>query len=159
MYLLDRWQVCNIANVMEDRPTLALAFSGHTAAAQIRRALAAYGFKPGHGNVLILLSDQGATSQQSLAEALAIDPSVLVAVLNDLEVEGLIERRRDPADRRRHIVEITPHGKSRVADFEAALAAVEAVLFADLDAGEIATLGGLLARVRTQADESSCIEG
>ena len=49
--------------------------------------------------------------------------------------------------------------KSRVGDFESALAAVEAVLFADLDAGEIATLGGLLARVRTQVDESSCIEG
>jgi DNA-binding MarR family transcriptional regulator len=143
---------------MADRTTLALAFSGHTAAAQIRKALAEYGLKPTHGYALLRLSDQGSTSQQSLAEALATDPSVLVAVLNDLELEGLIERRRDPADRRRHIVEITPQGKSRAADFEAALAAVEAALFADLTAGEIATLRGLLARVRSPGDEGSCAE-
>jgi DNA-binding MarR family transcriptional regulator len=107
---------------------------------------------------LLRLSDQGSTSQRSLAEALATDLSVLVAGLNDLELEGLIERRRDPADRRRHIVEITPRGKSRAADFEAALAAVEAVLFADLTAGEIATLQGLLARVRSPGDEDTCAE-
>jgi DNA-binding MarR family transcriptional regulator len=144
---------------MEDRPTLALALSGHTAAVQIRKALAEYGLKPGHGYVLLLLADQGATSQQSLVEALAVDPSVLVAVLNDLEREGMAERRRDPTDRRRHIVEITQQGKSRAADFEAALAAVEAVLFADLDAVEITTLRGLLARINTPADESSCTDG
>jgi DNA-binding MarR family transcriptional regulator len=143
---------------MADRPTLALAFSGHTAAVRIRKALAEYGLKPGHGYVLLLLADHGATSQQSLVEALAVDPSVLVAVLNDLEREGMTERRRDPADRRRHIVEITPQGKSRAADFEAVLAAVEAVLFADLNGGEICTLRGLLARIKTPADESSCTD-
>jgi DNA-binding MarR family transcriptional regulator len=143
---------------MADRTTLALAFSGHTAADQIRKALAGYGLKPTHGYALLRLSDHGSTSQQSLAEALETDPSVLVAVLNDLELEGLIERRRDPADRRRHIVEITPQGKSRAADFEAALADVEAALFADLSAREIATLQGLLARVRSPGDEGPCTE-
>jgi DNA-binding MarR family transcriptional regulator len=141
---------------MADRTTLALASSGHTAAVQIRKALAEYGLKPTHGHALLRLADQGSTSQQSLAEALAVDPSVLVAVLNDLELEGLTERRRDPADRRRHIVEITPQGKSRAADFEAALAAVEARLFADLSAGEIATLRGLLARVKMPGVDGSC---
>jgi DNA-binding MarR family transcriptional regulator len=143
---------------MEDRTTLALAFSGHTAAEQIRKALAGYGLKPTHGYALLRLSDQGSTSQQSLAEALATDPSVLVGVLNDLELEGLIERRRDPADRRRHIVEITPQGKGRAADFETALATVEAALFVDLTPGEIATLQGLLARVRSPGDEGPCTE-
>jgi DNA-binding MarR family transcriptional regulator len=156
---MDRWHAVRIADVMADRPTLALAFSGHTAAVQVRKALAEYGLRPGHGYVLLLLSDQGATSQQSLVEALAVDPSVLVAMLNDLERDGMTERRRDPTDRRRHIVEITPQGKSRAADFEAALAAVEAVLFADLDPGEIATLRGLLARIKTPANESSCTDG
>jgi DNA-binding MarR family transcriptional regulator len=141
---------------MADHTTLALASSGHTAAAQIRKALAEYGLKPTHGHALLRLADKGSISQQALAEALAVDPSVLVAVLNDLELEGLTERRRDPADRRRHIVEITQQGKSRAADFEAALTAVEATLFADLTAGEIATLRGLLARVKTPGDEASC---
>ncbi|MDT4910864.1 MAG: hypothetical protein QOI69_4105, partial [Pseudonocardiales bacterium] len=86
---------------MTDRPTLALAFSGQTAGLQIRKALAEYGLRPGHGYVLLLLSDQGPTSQQSLVEALAVDPSMLVAMLNDLEREGMTERRRDPTDRRR----------------------------------------------------------
>jgi DNA-binding MarR family transcriptional regulator len=136
---------------------LAQAFSGHTAAVQIKKALAEYRLKPGDGYVLLQLADQAPTSQ-SLVEALAVDPSVLIAMLNDWKREGMTERRRDPADRRRHIVD-SPQGKSRAADFDAAPAAVEAVLFADLDADEIATLRGLLARITTPADESSCTEG
>jgi hypothetical protein len=76
-----------------------------------------------------------------------VDPSVLIAVLDDLE-RGLAERRRDPADRRRLIVEISARGTRLVAEVHRAIGAVEAELFADLDAGEIATLRGLLAASR-----------
>ncbi|MEU0571651.1 MarR family winged helix-turn-helix transcriptional regulator [Nonomuraea sp. NPDC005983] len=141
-----------------DRPGLALAYSGQIANVRIKKAMAQHGLKPPHGHVLLLLSEQGATSQQSLAETLGVDPSVLVAVLNDLEGDELAVRRRDPADRRRHIVEISARGKQLVADVQAALAVVEATLFADLDADEIATLHRLLARVSTSPDDAACTE-
>lgn len=77
-----------------------------------------------------------------------MDPSTLVAILNDLERDALAERRRDPADRRRHIVRITPAGRAAAAAVEEAVSAVEREAFADLDEDEIAQLHELLARVR-----------
>jgi DNA-binding MarR family transcriptional regulator len=138
---------------------LALAYSGQIANVRIKKALALHGLKPSHGYVLRQLSDEGATSQQSLIEALGVDASVLVAVLNDLERDGLAERRRDPADRRRHIVEISARGTTLVADIQRAIAAVDAELFVDLDAAEIITLQGLLARVKaSSADDEACTD-
>jgi DNA-binding MarR family transcriptional regulator len=102
------------------------------------------------------LAEQGATGQQALVETVGVDPSVLVALLNDLESAGLAGRRRDPADRRRHIVEISPPGTRLVNDVYASMAAVDAELFADLDPSEIATLQGLLARIKSSADEQAC---
>src|SRR3984893_7603337 len=56
------------------------------------------------------LDDRG-VPQQRLAECLGMDENTLVLLLNGLEEPGSIARRRDPDDRRRHIVEITPRGK------------------------------------------------
>jgi DNA-binding MarR family transcriptional regulator len=133
--------------MMPVRPPCALAPTGHLAATQIRKALARYGLKPGHGYTLLQLADHGSLSQQALAGTLEVDPTVLVGLLNDLERDGLTERQRDPADRRRHNVQITELGKSRAAEIEAAIADLEAALFADLNRDEISTLNGLLARV------------
>jgi DNA-binding MarR family transcriptional regulator len=143
--------------VIKDRPGLVLAYAGQIANLQIKRALAVHGLKPSHGHVLMLLSDEGATSQQALIEALGVDPSVLVSVLNDLEGSGLAERRRDPVDRRRHIVEISARGTELLSDVHRAIAAVEADLFGDLDPAELATLHGLLGRIKTSAgDDEAC---
>jgi DNA-binding MarR family transcriptional regulator len=60
---------------------------------------------------LTFLRDHGPAPQQAMAEALSIDPSNVVLLLNELEQAGLATRRRDPADRRRHIVEIAPAGE------------------------------------------------
>ena len=71
-------------------------------------------------------------SQQQLVEALRIDPSVLVGLLNELETVGIVARTRDPADRRRHLVEITGHGRDVytqvLADIDAAAQPATAVL-------------------------------
>jgi DNA-binding MarR family transcriptional regulator len=141
---------------MEDWPGLALAGAGQVAAARLRQALAAHDLKPGHAHVLMRLAEQGATGQQALVETVGVDPSVLVALLNDLESAGLAGRRRDPADRRRHIVEISPPGTRLVNEVYASMAAVDAELFADLDPSEIATLQGLLGRIKSSADEQAC---
>ena len=53
---------------------------------------------------LSYLRDYDETTQQALVEGLCIDANYCVLLLNDLEDSGLVERRRDPSDRRRHIV-------------------------------------------------------
>ncbi|MFD5078728.1 MarR family winged helix-turn-helix transcriptional regulator [Streptomyces sp. NPDC058371] len=141
---------------MNERPGLELAFAGQMAGTRIQKALRALGLKNSHARVLMMLADEGATGQQALVQALEVDPSVLVAMLNDLETAGLAERRRDPADRRRHIVEISPRGTRLVADVYAGIASVEAELFTGLDASEIATLHRLLVRIRATAGDRTC---
>lgn len=107
---------------------------------------------------LLLLSGTGRMGQQALAEALGVDPSGLVAILNDLERNGLAIRRRDPVDRRWHIVEITTEGRATLAKIEDALGAVERELFANLSDEELTRLQHLLARVRTSQADSTCEE-
>jgi MarR family transcriptional regulator, lower aerobic nicotinate degradation pathway regulator len=85
-----------------------------------------------------------------------VDPSKLVGILNDLEEEGLIVRRRDPDDRRRHIVELSKEGRSRLGAARRAKSAVEERLFVGLDAQQQKQLHGLLAQV---ADTSGVLEG
>jgi DNA-binding MarR family transcriptional regulator len=85
-----------------------------------------------------------------------VDPSKLVGLLNDLEADGLIVRKRDTEDRRRHIVEVSAKGSARLEDAKKAAAAVEEELLAGLDADQRAELLVLLAQV---ADSSGIFEG
>ena len=66
-----------------------------------------HGLRPRQLVALTLLDEHGPVSQQALGEALRLDPSNVVGLLNELEERGLVTRRRDPADRRRHIVELS----------------------------------------------------
>src|ERR1700736_5122695 len=83
------------------------------------------GLRPRHLIALTLLSDNGPASQQGLAEALSLDPSNVVGLLNELEERELVTRRRDPTDRRRHIVELSPLGEDELACAYARLSQVE----------------------------------
>lgn len=134
-----------------------LAYHGGITETLIRKALAATGLTPRHAMTLLQLAD-GPVTQKALIEKLDVDPSVLVALLNDLEGDDLVRRRRDPADRRRHIVEITPEGTSRLGTSDTALDTVERELFADLSAHDIAALRALLGRLRTSPEDFSCTE-
>jgi DNA-binding MarR family transcriptional regulator len=142
----------------EDRLSFLLARHGRMMTARIRQALAVSDLSPRHVAVLTRLDRAGATGQQTLIEELAIDASALVATLNDLESAGLAERRRDPADRRRHIVDITPAGKRAVHAVDTAIAEVEQEAFADLDPADVQRLRMLLCRVRsrTAGDADVC---
>jgi DNA-binding MarR family transcriptional regulator len=139
-----------------DRLGFLLARHGRIMNARLRQALGVSGLSPRHGAVLMRLAGAGATSQQELIDALAVDASALVAILNDLERDGLAERRRDQSDRRRHIVDITDAGRVTVRSVEDAIAEVERDAFADLDDREIAQLQALLDRVRTKHDGDGC---
>jgi DNA-binding MarR family transcriptional regulator len=84
--------------------------------------------------------------QRQLGEALHLDPNNTVLMLNDLEAAGWAERRRDPDDRRRHTVELTPAGRKALARAEQALDGLEGVVLDGLSPDERATLRDLLAR-------------
>lgn len=88
----------------------------------------------------------GVVSQQDLCMAMHLDPNNCVLLLNDLESAGYVRRLRDPADRRRHIVEITPDGRDALAGAEDALNGVEDQVLGALSPEERETLRTLLAR-------------
>jgi DNA-binding MarR family transcriptional regulator len=103
--------------------------------------------RPRHLIALSLLRDRGALSQQALGEALSLDPSNVVGLLNELEERGLIVRQRDQADRRRHIVSLSASGASEFAASGARLTGIEDDLLAALSPAERVLLRDLLARV------------
>lgn len=109
-------------------------------------AIAPGGLRPRHLVALTLLADHGPANQRDLGEALRLDPSNVVALLNELEDRGLATRRRDPADRRRHIVELSARGHAELQATQRRLTGVEDELFRALTTDERATLHELLLR-------------
>ena len=89
----------------------------------------------------------GGVSQQELESALLIDANSVVLLLNELEAAGFSVRRRDPNDRRRHLVELTPAGRVAVDRAEKARESLEDAILADFSAEERSTLRKLLRRV------------
>ena len=104
------------------------------------------GLRPRHLIALKLLSERGPANQQGLADALSLDPSNVVGLLNELEERELITRRRDRADRRRHIVELSSRGEEELALAYDRVSQVEDDLLSGLTAEERKTLYDLLAR-------------
>jgi DNA-binding MarR family transcriptional regulator len=88
----------------------------------------------------------GPMPQQQLCVFMHLDPNNCVLLLNDMEAAGHVRRMRDPADRRRHIVEITDEGRSALARADAALNTVEDEVLGQLNAEERETLRQLLGR-------------
>lgn len=111
---------------------------------RVESALEPLGLRPRHLVALTVLRDHVGSTQQSLAGTLQIDRTNLVGLLNELESDGLIERRRSTEDRRRHIVDVTPLGSQRLAEAELALAAAEAEALPGLDDEQRETLYRLL---------------
>jgi DNA-binding MarR family transcriptional regulator len=97
-------------------------------------------------SVLAYLRDYGRITQQALSEGLCTDANTCVLLLNELETADYVERRRDPADRRRHIVEITPAGLEALEHAELAQGTVEDDVLSALDEQERETLRLLLTR-------------
>ncbi|MGN6188580.1 MAG: MarR family winged helix-turn-helix transcriptional regulator [Conexibacter sp.] len=100
---------------------------------------------------LSFLDDHDGAPQQALGEALCIDANNLVLLLNELEGAGYVERRRDPLDRRRHLVHITAKGRRALDRAERAQERVEDEVLATLSAEERETLRELLARALSDA--------
>src|SRR5215217_6718359 len=96
-------------------PGLLLALLGQEAMQRLRAAHTAHSLKPRQFHILGLLHDHGGLAQGELVREMGVAPSILVTLLNPLETDGLVTRERDPGDRRRHLVTLTPAGEKQLA--------------------------------------------
>jgi DNA-binding MarR family transcriptional regulator len=117
-------------------------------------ALDPIGLRPKHYGVLVFLAAHAGVSQQELGATMRIDPSSVVAIIDDFERGGVAERRRDPSDRRRYAIHLTRKGKALLARARDAVHAAEEELLADLDADERRQLRALLQRVADRVDRT-----
>src|SRR3954462_973507 len=125
-------------------PGLLLALLGQEAMRRLRAAHTAHNLKPRQFQILGLLHDQGGLAQRDLVQTMDMAPSMLVTLLNPLEADGLVSRERDPDDRRRHLVTLTPAGERQLASASRAQTETEDALFASLDNDQREQLRGLL---------------
>ncbi|MGW1846878.1 MarR family winged helix-turn-helix transcriptional regulator [Streptomyces sp. NPDC001966] len=97
--------------------------------------------------ILMAVVEAPVRSQLSLAQAVSVDKSKLVLVLDELETAGLVRRRPAPADRRARIIEATEEGRRTLDAARADVEAIETSLLADLDAGAAKELRTVLRRL------------
>jgi DNA-binding MarR family transcriptional regulator len=105
-----------------------------------------------HLMTLSYLRDHDGGPQQELAEALCMDANNVVLLLNELEELGYVSRRRDPSDRRRHLVDLTTAGAKALNSAEHRQETIEDDVLGALNPDERATLWRLLGRALRGAE-------
>src|SRR6201993_1664971 len=98
--------------------------------------------------VLISLKSGRLASQRELAEEVGVQGATLSHHLNTMESAGLVTRRRDPANRRLHLVELTPDGDALFLRLRDAATAFDRRLGAGVSGGDVGQLEALLTRLR-----------
>jgi DNA-binding MarR family transcriptional regulator len=103
-------------------------------------------------SVLAVLGEGARETQAAIADGLKLDRGSLVGVLDGLEEAGLIERRRDQLDRRRHTVSLTPAGNKRLVEMRTIVKRIEDSFLEPLDESARTALHDALLRVAANND-------
>ncbi|MEU4269128.1 MarR family winged helix-turn-helix transcriptional regulator [Streptomyces sp. NPDC026092] len=120
---------------------------GKAARRRLTEKLSAHGLRLWHLTVMAMVADLGPQMKTVLAARLDMNASDLVKIVNDLVRTGHVDCDRDPADRRRVVVRLTPEGRSFLAALNAEIASTDDDILAPLNAEERELLGSLLRRV------------
>ena len=135
-------------------PSAGLAFLlsqvGAHSAARFAGRLEPLGFKPPHAGILRVIEQADGLSQQSLGERLGVFPSRLVALIDELEHLGLVERRNSPADRRSYALYLTDPGREALETIGLISREHQESICAALDEAERAQLAEFLRRIATE---------
>jgi MarR family transcriptional regulator, lower aerobic nicotinate degradation pathway regulator len=127
--------------------TFLLKRLGFAAKEQSMTAYEQTGLHPYHYAILLVLDERSHGTQGSIADALGYDRGQLVGLLDELEEKGLLQRRRDPNDRRRHLVTLTAEGTRTLRRLRALADELEDDFLSPLTAAERADLHALLLRL------------
>ncbi len=129
---------------LRDSPLFLLKKLGMAARELSAGAYEEFGLHPYHHAILALLDEGSTETQGAIAEALGYDKGQLVGLLDELEQDGFIERRRDPSDRRRQTVQITDAGRKALERLRRIAERVEREFLAPLDESQRRQLHALL---------------
>src|ERR1700733_12998956 len=140
------YRLQNVADQRECAPGSAVLLSRLAKQVYRRSNEEQLGMHLRHLVALSYVSDHDGCPQQDLADAFCMDANNVVLLLNELEQLGYSTRLRDPSDRRRHLVQITPSGREALSVAERAQLAIEDDVLAALDVDERRTLRVLLNR-------------
>ena len=124
-----------------------LAQLGAHAAHRFAQRISELSLTPAQAGLLRLVAWSPGQSQQAIARQLGTPPSRLVLLVDGLEDRGLIERRRNPGDRRHHALYLTEDGVRFMAELGRIGGAHEADLMTGLSSQEQDVLHGLLTRL------------
>src|SRR6266566_9702729 len=127
-----------------------LAQLGAYAAARFADRIAELGLSLPQTGLLRVVAVRPGQSQQAIANQLGTPPSRLVALVDGLEQRGLIERRRNPDDRRHHALYLTDEGGRRMEQLASIGKEHEEAMCAGLDPAERGQLMGLLRRIAAE---------
>ena len=120
---------------------------GMVAQRQFSERVGCLGLTPRMWGALNVLDSEGAISQHALCKGIGIDPSSMVATIDELEEKGLVERRRHPQDRRAHALHVTAKGRRVLTQGRELAQAAQDDLLAPLSREERAQLHALLLRI------------
>jgi DNA-binding MarR family transcriptional regulator len=120
---------------------------GMEAARLFGKRLAPLGLEPRHVGMLARLAANEGKAQQVIGELIGLNPTQMVFLVDELETRGLVERRRNPADRRSYALYLTPAGKDMLARVQEVAQAHQASLGKSLSEREKEQLTDLLHRI------------
>ena len=133
--------------VLEAHIGYLLSKLGSLSASRFDAEMAQFGINRIQFGLLKILEAAGPSSQQALSSDLGMPPSRMVALVDDLEDQGLVARERSAADRRVNVIRLTGRGRSVLTRTNKAAVKWEDELLADLAPAERKQLAALLRRV------------